>query len=104
MLGTLLILLLAQAAPEAAGSSDLPLVEPNPKQMSQKQIREFNSKLPRNHPYYIRCVESGEIGSLVKKTYSCRTNRQWKAADEIGNQNARDTYEEMTSKSWNNSN
>ncbi|MGE8142363.1 hypothetical protein ACQKOE_10345 [Novosphingobium sp. NPDC080210] len=104
MLGTVLMLLLTQAAPASASAVELPLAEPNPKQMSQKQIREFNSKVPRNHPFYIRCVESGEIGSLVKKTYSCRTNRQWKAADEIGNQNARDTYEEMTSKSWNTGN
>lgn len=102
MLSALLLILAAEAAPAVA--AETVLVEPDPKAMSQKEIREFNSKVPRNHPFYIRCVASGEIGSLVKKTYSCRTNRQWKAADETGNQNARDTYEQMTSKAWNTSN
>lgn len=104
MFGAFLLAMMAQAATDSVVISDPALVEPDPKAMSQKEIRAFNSKLPRNHPYYIRCVASPEVGSLVKKTYSCRTNRQWKAADETGNQNARDTYEAMTSKSWNTGN
>lgn len=104
MLGAILMAMLVQGGADSTAIVDPNLVEPDPKAMSQKEIRAFNSKLPRTHPYYIRCIASGEIGSLVKKTYSCRTNRQWKAADETGNQNARDTYEAMTSKSWNNSN
>lgn len=103
MLSTLILVLLAQAASDSSVAIDPALVEPNPKVMSQKEIKAFNAKLPRTHPYYIHCVSSGEIGSLVKKTYSCRTNQQWKRADETGNQNARDTYEQMTSKSWNTS-
>ena len=103
MLSTLILVLLAQAAGDSTAAIDPTLIEPNPKVMSQKEIKAFNAKLPRHHPFYIRCVSSGEIGSLVKKTYSCRTNRQWKHADETGNQNARDTYEQMTSKSWNTS-
>lgn len=98
-----LLLVLAADAPVTATEA-LPLVEPNPKTMSQREIREFNAKLPRDHPFYIKCVSSPEIGSLVKKSYSCRTNRQWHAADMQGNQNARDTYDEMTSKHWNTSN
>lgn len=102
MIAAILLVLAAEAAP-AGEAATTPLVEPNPKAMSQKEIREFNAKVARNHPFYIRCIATTEIGSLAKKTYSCRTNRQWKAADETGNQNARDTYENMTSKSWNTS-
>lgn len=80
------------------------LVEPNPKVMTQKEIRAFNAKLDRKHPFYIRCVSTIEIGTLSKRQYSCRTNRQWALADRIGNENARETYDAMTSKSWNQEN
>lgn len=80
------------------------LVEPNPKGMTQKEIRAFNAKLDRKHPFYIRCVSTIEIGTLSKRQYSCRTNRQWALADRIGNENARETYDAMTSKSWNQEN
>lgn len=98
MLGLTLALILAADA--SAATTEVPLVEPDPKAMSQKEIREFNSKVPRSHPFYIRCVASEEIGSLVKRAYSCRTNRQWKLADERGNQDARDTMQQMASKHW----
>lgn len=91
-------ILLLIAADGAVAEAVQPVSEPDPKAMNQKQIRAFNAALPRNHPYYIRCVSSPEVGSLVKKLYSCRTNAQWKRADETGNQNARDTYDSMTSK------
>lgn len=94
-----LALLLAAAAPEATSAA--PVSEPDPKAMTQKEIRAFNASLDRKHPYYIRCVASTEIGTLSKRTYSCRTNRQWALADKTGNQNARDTVEAMTSKSTN---
>ncbi|MFM5924249.1 MAG: hypothetical protein ACKOPG_08705 [Novosphingobium sp.] len=99
MLTALFLILAADAGTAAA--AEQPMVEPNPKTMSQKEIRAFNSKLPRSHPYYIRCVASGEVGSLVKKSYSCRTNHQWALAEEKGNQNARDTMEQMASKAAN---
>lgn len=76
------------------------LVEPDPKAMSQKEIREFNATVPRNHPYYIRCIKSDEIGSLAKKLYSCRTNQQWELAYKTGNQDARETQDAMASKFW----
>lgn len=86
-------------ASDGAVQTDLSqLTEPNPKAMSQKEIREFNSKLSREHPFYIRCVRSDETGSIARKSYSCRTNQQWKLANETGNQTARDTVESMTSK------
>ncbi len=102
MIEALLLVFAAEgAATEAVQQA---VSEPNPKTMTQKEIRAFNAALPKGHPFYIRCKSSPEIGSLVKKIYSCRTNAQWQKSEEIGNQNARDTYEEMTSKSWNTSN
>jgi hypothetical protein len=91
-------MILLIASDGAAQTDPATVAEPNPKAMSQKEIREFNAQLSRDHPFYIRCVKSDEIGSLARKTYSCRTNQQWKVANEIGNQNARDTVEAMTSK------
>ena len=97
-------ILLLIAADGAVAEAVQPVSEPNPKARNQKQIRAFNAALPRDHPYYIRCKSSPEIGSLVKKLYSCRTNAQWHSSDEIGNQNARDTYEAMQGKAMNTSN
>jgi hypothetical protein len=74
------------------------LVEPDPKKMTRSQIREHNKQLDPKHPFYIRCVRSAPIGSLVSTNFSCRTNRQWDAADRVGNQEARVIQEQMTSK------
>jgi hypothetical protein len=98
LLASLLVLASAEGAVQAESAI---LNEPDPKAMSQKEIRAFNAELPRNHPFYIRCVKSDETGSIAKKLYSCRTNRQWELADTTGNQNARDTMDAMTSKFWN---
>jgi hypothetical protein len=91
----------------AASATALPAVEvaePNPKKMSQAEIRAFNATLDKNHKFYIRCKSSIATGSLAKREYSCRTNAQWAAADARGNQEARDIMEEMASKSWNQGN
>ena len=72
--------------------------------MSQKEIRAYNANLDKHDPFYIRCVSTTEIGSLVKRTYSCRTNHQWTKSDDTGNQNARETYEAMQGKATNSSN
>lgn len=69
------------------------IAEPDPKAMSYKQIRVFNAKLPRSHRYYIRCVKSANIGSLVARNVSCRTNEQWAHAEDVGNDNAREIYD-----------
>jgi hypothetical protein len=74
--------------------------EPNPKKMSQSAIRAHNAELPRDHPYYIRCVKSEETGSLVKRNFSCRTNQQWSAAEDAANAEARAIADEMSSKGW----
>jgi hypothetical protein len=67
-----------------------PIEEPDPKAMSQSEIRAFNAKLNRTHPFYIRCEKREETGTLVRKLYSCRTNAQWHASDATGNDNARE--------------
>jgi len=98
MISSLLILVAAQAAAPVAAD----VAEPNPKAMSQSEIRAFNAKLARTHPYYIRCVKTEDIGSLVKRRLSCRTNEQWAKADKIGNISARETVEAMQSRGTNN--
>ena len=97
------LLTLAAGTMSAAADAAADVPEPDPKAMSRSEIRAFNAKLAKTHPYYIRCVRSAEIGSLVKRNYSCRTNAQWQKADAIGNQNARDAIESMQSKSANTS-
>lgn len=101
MIASLLFALAAQTAPAAtvAIAVSAQVDEPDPKQMSRSEIDKFNAKLDRTHPYYIRCVRSGETGSLVKKTYSCRTNQKWALADRVGSDNARETLEAMKGKS-----
>lgn len=97
------IALMASSGAGQTGTIAL-VVEPDPKAMSQRQIREHNATLPRDHAFYIRCEKSEEIGSLVKRLYSCRTNRQWREAQDKGNQEVRDIGDKMASKGWETSN
>ena len=95
------LLLFAAGAPAAVSASSQPLAattEPDPAQMSSSEIRANNARLPRDHPYYIRCVRVEETGSLVRRHASCRTNEQWAATDEAGNREARDIGDRMSSK------
>lgn len=101
---SLILALLLGSADTMIPAAANTLVEPDPKVMSQKEIRAFNASLSETHPFYIRCVSTVEIGTLSKRNYSCRTNRQWGRSDVVGNDNARETYDAMTSKSWNQSN
>lgn len=94
--------LMALAGSAAAGAADIP--EPDPKAMSQSEIRAFNAQLEKGHKFYIRCKRSAPTGSFVAREVSCRTNAQWAAAESRGNQEARDIMEEVQSKSWNTSN
>lgn len=74
------------------------LAEPDPKTMTSEQIRAFNRQLDRSHPFYIRCVKSEKIGSLVRTEVSCRTNARWRKAEDVANQEARDLADHMSSK------
>jgi len=101
MIASLLFALAAQSGASAAVVAPISaqIDEPDPKQMSRSEINTFNAKLSRTHPYFIRCVRSDETGSLVKTTYSCRTNQKWAMADRVGSDNARETLEAMKGKS-----
>lgn len=108
MLSLLLALAAAEPAAPPASAPALqataipdPVLTPftrDPRTMSQTDIRNHNVGLERNSPNFIRCMRRDETGSLVRKTLSCRTNAQWARSDQIGNQNARDTYQAMESK------
>lgn len=112
MLVSILTLLAAGAAATPAPAAPIAtavvaladMAEPDPKKMSQAEIRAHNAKLPRDHPYYIRCVKREDIGSLVKRNFSCRTNRQWAATEDSANAEARAIADDMASKSWATSN
>lgn len=99
MITALIVALAAEATVAAAPA----IVEPDPKKMTRSEIRAFNATLPREHPYYIRCIRTTETGSLVKAVYSCRTNHQWDMADRKANDEAREIYDEMRSKASNTS-
>lgn len=103
MLNSLFLMLAATTATPAAPANPAPVnvTEPNPKAMSQQEIRDHNATLPRTHPYYIRCVKSADTGSLVKRRASCRTNEQWNLADAAGNREARDVADHMRGKAVN---
>ena len=99
LIAAMLITLAGTSGTTAAGG----VQEPNPRTMSQGEIRAFNASLDKGHKYFIRCKRSTATGSFVKRDVSCRTNEQWAKADARGNQEARDIGEEMQSKSWNTS-
>lgn len=84
-----------------AGREGSLLGEPNPKDMSRSEIRAHNARVAATDPYFIKCVKSEPIGSLVKSNYSCRTNRQWNAADQAANDEARRVGDQMASKFMN---
>lgn len=72
--------------------------EPNPKTMSQSEIRAFNATLEKDHKFFIRCKKSAATGSFIERQFTCRTNEQWAEADVRGNDIARDIGERMASK------
>ena len=94
---------IALAVAQAATAASAAVQEPDPKAMSQAEIRQFNARLSRDHPYFIRCEKQTDTGSLVRKLYSCRTNEQWQHADEVGNDNARDIGDHFAPKFMNQS-
>jgi hypothetical protein len=98
MISAVLLLLMADA-PVTATTASSEISEPDPKRMTSAEIRAFNAKLPRDHPYYIRCVRIETTGSLVpSRRASCRTNASWVAADAAGNREARDVADAMRGK------
>jgi hypothetical protein len=94
---TVILLLAAAATPVAVDE----ITEPDLTHMTAKEINAFNAKVPRTHRFHIRCVSTVETGSLVKSSYVCRTNEQWRKAEERGNDNVRETMDRLTSKAGN---
>lgn len=88
---TAVLLILAQA-PAAAKP---PETVSGPIAMTRSQIRAYNAPLPREHPNYIRCQRNLDTGSLVRKTTSCRTNAEWRRVEDIGNDDARRTIDNV---------
>ena len=62
---SLVLALLLGSAEAVIPASANTLVEPDPKAMTQKEIRAFNASLDRKHPFYIRCVSTVESGSVI---------------------------------------
>jgi hypothetical protein len=96
------LLLIGAGAPVAVVPMPVSLAEmaePDPKKMTPAEIRAHNARLPRDHPYFIRCVRIETTGSLVpSRRASCRTNAKWAAAEEAGNQEARAVADAMRGK------
>jgi len=95
---TILFYAMQAAAAVPAQPVAVAVAEPDVAHMTPHDIKLFNAQLPHDHPYYIRCQTFDETGSLVKKTRVCKTNRDWRRYDELGNENARSTYEAMQGK------
>lgn len=98
-----LIAVFLTAAVAVASPPEQPSASPesDPRQMSAQEIRAHNANLQATDPNYIRCERVTQIGSLIARRRSCRTNAQWAQADDIGNANAREVEDAMRSKSWN---
>lgn len=102
MIVSILLFVAAETLPAASAAQAID--EPDPKAMSQSEIRAFNAKLAPGHPFFIRCVKRADTGSLVKRNFSCRTNEQWHLSEDRANQDARDTIEGLKSKANSSSN
>lgn len=96
--------LFALAVATATPAAELPVLEKDPTAMSQSEIRAFNKGRTVNDPDFIKCRKTEETGSLIRRTFICHTMSQWASMERQGNQNARDAYEAMSSKSINQAN
>ena len=77
----------------AAPTIERKIPEGPPSSMTNAEIAAHNEGLDLRHPDFIKCRKLDQIGSLVKKARVCRTNEQWAASWQKGNQNVRDTAE-----------
>ena len=85
----------------AAQAATLSLTPAQVKAMSHQEIRVHNAALQRGDAEYIRCVKTEKVGSLVAREVSCRTNAQWRKAQDTGNQDARDAMDAYKGKAVN---
>lgn len=95
--------LLLQAAPSATDAADAPQSESQATQTSASAEAESapSTKVAdasiavtdKSHPDYVRCRSERVIGSLAKRTKTCKTNREWEEVARVGNRGARDIVE-----------
>ena len=93
MLASMIALALSQGA-TAAQPADI-MSEQRVAVMTRTEIRDYNARLERAHPAYIRCDRRLETGSLVKKVTTCRTNEEWRRVETIGSDEARDIVDRV---------
>lgn len=103
LIGAISAILVSPALALTAIDSTAPVIERKlpegpPSMMSNAEIAAHNKELDSRHPDFIRCRKLDMIGSLVKKARVCRTNEQWAASWQKGNQNVRDTAEAFAPK------
>lgn len=84
------MLVAASAANETTGGGAIA-----PSAMTNASIAEHNATLLPTDPAFIRCRRIAIPGSLVKKARVCKSNTDWAKAWQVGNQDARDTYDAM---------
>lgn len=91
--GAAAVLVLAWSA--SAAASDGPTTGVAPSAMTNASIAQHNAALTPADPAFIKCRRIAIAGSLVKKARVCKTNAEWKKAWQVGNQDARDTFDAM---------
>jgi hypothetical protein len=104
VLTTFILLLAAQATTPASTPSGVvqtTVSEPDVNTMSPQEIKAFNATVPSKHPYHIRCTREVDVGSLIRGATTCKTNKQWSRAEQIGNEGVREMSDRMTSKAEN---
>jgi len=72
--------------------------------MTSTEIKAHNKTLAATDANYIRCRRQAEIGSLVRKSRTCKTNADWSSSFATGNQDARETIDAMSRAPINSSN
>lgn len=89
--------LLVALAPAAVAADDTAAAATGaaPSSMTSASIAEHNASLDPRDPAFIRCRRIALSGSLVKKARVCKTNADWAKSWQLGNQDARDTYDAM---------
>lgn len=88
-------LLVVAAAPAAFASEAETRLARAPSEMSGAEIDAYNEGRTAADPDYIRCRRIEQVGSLVKKLRVCNTNAEWRRITDKGNQDARDTMENV---------
>lgn len=97
---TAALLLQANATPTKVDAIDADAEEATPAAVGEAETRNVADAATaaqpitdKSHPDYVRCRSERVIGSLAKRTKTCKTNREWEVASRVGNRGARDIVE-----------